>query len=44
MHWERIVPHAEARAPGRLAALLRGYGDRPPLGLVGEARALAERL
>jgi hypothetical protein len=43
MHWERIAPHAETRAPGRLAALLRGYGDRPPLSLVGEARELVRR-
>jgi predicted ATPase len=44
MAWERIVPHAEARAPGRIAALQAGYGDRRPRALLGEARDVLARL
>ena len=42
--WERIAPHAEARAPGRIAALRAGHGDRRPRALLGEARELLARL
>jgi predicted ATPase len=42
--WERIAPAAEQRAPGRIAALLSGYGDRRPRELVGDARDLVARL
>jgi len=38
MAWERIEPHAHARAPGRIDALRAGYGDRRPRALLGEAR------
>jgi hypothetical protein len=44
MAWERIEPHAGARAPGRMAALRAGYGDRRPHELLDEARDLLERL
>jgi predicted ATPase/DNA-binding SARP family transcriptional activator len=43
MAWERIAPVAEERAPGRLAALRDGYGDRRPRDLLDEARRLVER-
>ena len=43
MAWERIAPHAEARAPGRLTALRGDLGDRAPPELLGEARAVIER-
>ena len=44
MAWERIAPHAEARAPGRIAALRDELGDRRPPELLDEAHGLVERL
>ena len=44
MAWERIAPHAEARAPGRIAALRDELGDRRPPELLDQARGLVERL
>jgi predicted ATPase/DNA-binding SARP family transcriptional activator len=44
MAWERIVPHAEARAPGRIAALRDDLGDRRPPELLDQAHGLVERL
>ncbi len=44
MAWERIAPHAEARAPGRIAALREELGDRRPPELLDQARGLVERL
>ncbi len=41
MAWERIAPHAEQRAPGRIAQLRAAYGDRRPRDLLGEARLAA---
>jgi hypothetical protein len=42
--WERIAPAAEARAPGRIAALRDELGDRRAPELLAEARGLVERL
>jgi len=42
--WERIVPAAEAAAPGLLAELQAGYRDRRPPGLLTEAWRAVERL
>jgi tetratricopeptide (TPR) repeat protein len=42
--WERIVPHAEAAAPGELAARRATYADRAPHDLLGEARGVLERV
>ena len=44
MAWERIAPLAEARAPGRIAALRDALGDRRPPALLHQARRLVERL
>ncbi len=44
MAWERIAPHAEARAPGRIAELRDGLGDRRPPELLDQAHGLVERL
>jgi hypothetical protein len=44
MAWERIVPHAEEAAPGRIAALQAHYRDRRPADLLEEARRAVERL
>jgi predicted ATPase/DNA-binding SARP family transcriptional activator len=44
MAWERIAPHAEARAPGRIAEVRAGYGEDPPRALLGEACELLARL
>ena len=44
MAWERIAPHAEESAPGRIAALRAEYGDRRPPDLLEEARRAVERL
>ena len=44
MAWERIAPRAEARAPGRIAALRDGLGDRRPPELLDQARGLVEQL
>jgi hypothetical protein len=44
MAWERIAPHAEARAPGRIAALRDDLGDRRPPELLDQAHGLVERL
>jgi len=44
MAWERIAPHAEARAPGRRAALEAGYAARPLPDVLGEARDRVARL
>ena len=44
MAWERIAPHAEARAPGRIAAVRDELGDRRPAELLDEAHRLVERL
>jgi hypothetical protein len=44
MAWERIVPHAEEAAPGRIAALSAEYGnDRPP-DLLLQARRAVEQI
>jgi predicted ATPase/DNA-binding SARP family transcriptional activator len=42
--WERVAPHAEESAPGRLAALCDDLSDRDSRELLGEARELVERL
>jgi predicted ATPase/DNA-binding SARP family transcriptional activator len=42
--WERIVPAAEAAAPGLLAELQAGYRDQRPPGLLAEAWRAVERL
>jgi predicted ATPase/DNA-binding SARP family transcriptional activator len=44
MAWERIAPDAEARAPGRIAALRDGLGQRRPPELLDHARGAVERL
>ncbi|HWV85796.1 MAG TPA: BTAD domain-containing putative transcriptional regulator [Capillimicrobium sp.] len=44
MAWERIAPHAEARAPGRLAALDARYATRSLHDVLGEARDRVARL
>ena len=44
MAWERIAPHAEARAPGRIAALRDELGDRRPPELLDQAHGLVEQL
>jgi hypothetical protein len=44
MAWERIAPHADARAPGRIAELRNRLGDRRPPELLDEAHGLVERL
>ena len=44
MAWERIAPHAEQRAPGRIAALRARHGDRGARELLGEARSVVEQL
>ena len=44
MAWERIAPHAEARAPGRIAAVREELGERRPPELLHEAHGLVERL
>jgi hypothetical protein len=44
MAWERIAPEAEARAPGRIAALRDELGNRRPPELLDEAHGLVERL
>ena len=44
MAWDRIAPHAEARAPGRIAALRGALGERRPPELLDQARGLVERL
>ena len=44
MAWERIAPHAEARAPGRIAAVREELGERRPAELLHEAHDLVERL
>ena len=44
MAWERIAPEAEARAPGRIAALRDELGNRRPPELLDEAHRLVERL
>jgi hypothetical protein len=44
MAWERIEPHAEAQAPGRMAALRAELGERRPPELLDQARGLVERL
>jgi tetratricopeptide (TPR) repeat protein len=44
MAWERIAPEAEARAPGRIAALRDELGDRRPPELLDQAHGLVERL
>jgi predicted ATPase len=42
--WERIEPRAEARAPGRIAAVRAELGDRRPVELLDRARGLVEQL
>ena len=44
MAWDRIAPAAEARAPGRIAAVRSGLGDRTPPELLDQAHGLVERL
>jgi len=44
MAWERIAPTAEARAPGRIAALGDELGERRAPELLHEAHGLVERL
>ena len=44
MAWERIVPHAEQAAPGRIAALEAEYRERRAPDLVEQARRAIERL
>jgi predicted ATPase/DNA-binding SARP family transcriptional activator len=44
MAWDRIVPHAEQSAPGRIAALEAEYHERRPPDLVEETRRAIERL
>ena len=44
MAWERIAPHAEASAPGRIAALRDELGDRRPPELLDQARGLVQQL
>ncbi|HVU78322.1 MAG TPA: BTAD domain-containing putative transcriptional regulator, partial [Gaiellaceae bacterium] len=43
MAWDRARALADERLPGRIAAVLAAYGDRPPRDLVGEARTLVQR-
>jgi tetratricopeptide (TPR) repeat protein len=43
MAWERIVPHAEAAAPGGIAAASADYGDDRPPDLLLQARRAVER-
>jgi predicted ATPase/DNA-binding SARP family transcriptional activator len=42
MAWERIAPHAEALAPGRVAALRAELGDRSGPQLTAQASALLD--
>jgi tetratricopeptide (TPR) repeat protein len=44
MSWRNVEPCAERRAPGLIAALRAGYGDRRAPELLGEARDLVEQL
>lgn len=44
MTWERIEPYAERAAPGTIALVRAGYGDRRGPELLGEARSLVERV
>jgi predicted ATPase/DNA-binding SARP family transcriptional activator len=44
MAWDRIAPHAEEAAPGRIGALRAEYRDRRPADLLEEARRVIERL
>jgi hypothetical protein len=44
MAWARIAPHAEERAPGRIAELRDELGDRRPSELLDRAHGLVERL
>jgi predicted ATPase len=44
MAWDRIEPAAEQRAPGLVAALVAGYGERPPRTLLDDARELVARV
>ncbi|MFA4929647.1 MAG: BTAD domain-containing putative transcriptional regulator [Patulibacter sp.] len=44
MAWDRIVPRADERAPGRIAELRAEYGDRRGPALLDEALRLVERL
>jgi hypothetical protein len=44
MRWEGIATVAEERAPGLLATVDRGYGDRRGPELLAEARALVQEL
>jgi hypothetical protein len=44
MAWERIVPHAEEAAPGRIAAALAEYGDDRPPDLLLQARRAVEQI
>ncbi len=37
MAWERIEPHAQERAPGRVEQLRAAYRDRRPRELLDEA-------
>ena len=44
MAWERIAPEAEARAPGRIAALREELGEQRPPELLDQAHGLVKRL
>jgi hypothetical protein len=44
MDWAAMAAEAERRAPGRIAALRAGYGDRRGPELLDEARAAAQRI
>ncbi|GGK91526.1 hypothetical protein Sme01_53890 [Sphaerisporangium melleum] len=44
MAFERIEPYAERAAPGMIAALRAGYGDRRGADLLDEARGLVEQI
>jgi predicted ATPase len=44
MAFERIEPYAERAAPGKIASVRAGYGDRRGSDLLDEARSLVERV
>jgi tetratricopeptide (TPR) repeat protein len=44
MAWDRIEPHAEKAAPGRIAGLRAEFRDRRPPDLLEEGRRVVERL
>jgi hypothetical protein len=44
MIWDRIAPHAEKSAPGRIAEFRAEYASRRPADLIGAACQVIRRL